>query len=154
MVQLIQQFMDRYLSREEIAYRLPVSIPIGQFWPVMEEARKKNAISLPLKAQNGLPFWFVINKTIEAQCDAVAAIARRSFVFDELSEQTMEEATIDEAVWSSVIEGAFASKAEAARIIRQKKRVQQIRADGQEQLSGAAVSWFCVHRIITSKFVS
>ena len=121
MEQLIQQFMDRYLSREEIAYRLPVSIPIGQFWPVMEEARKKNAISLPLKAQNGLPFWFVINKTIEAQCDTVAAVARQSFVFDELSEQAMEEATIDEAVWSSVIEGAFTSKAEAARIIRQNK---------------------------------
>jgi Fic family protein len=118
---LIQQFMDRYLSREEIAYRLPVSIPIGQFWPVMEAARKKSAISLPLKAQNGLPFWFVINKTIEAQCDAVAAVARRSFVFDELSKQAMEEATIDEAVWSSVIEGAFTSKAEAARIIRQNK---------------------------------
>ena len=33
----------------------------------------------------------------------------------------MEEATIDEAVWSSVIEGAFTSKAEAARIIRQNK---------------------------------
>ena len=31
----------------------------------------------------------------------------------------MEEATIDEAVWSSVIEGAFTSKAEAAKIIRQ-----------------------------------
>ena len=121
MEQLIQQFMDRYLSREEIAYRLPVSIPIGQFWPVMEAARKKSAISLPLKAQNGLPFWFVINKTIEAQCDAVAAVARRSFVFDELSEQAMEEATIDEAVWSSVIEGAFTAKAEAARIIRQNK---------------------------------
>ncbi len=87
----------------------------------MEEARKKSAISLPLKAQNGLPFWFVINKTIEAQCDAVAAVARQSFVFDELSEQAMEEATIDEAVWSSVIEGAFTSKAEAARIIRQNK---------------------------------
>lgn len=65
MEQLIQQFMDRYLSREEIAYRLPVSIPISQFWPVMEEARKKSAISLPLKAQNGLPFD-CHNKTIEA----------------------------------------------------------------------------------------
>ena len=121
MEQLIQQFMDRYLSREEIAYRLPLSIPIGQFWPVIEKVRKKNATSLPLKAQNGFPFWFVINKTIEAQCDAVAAIARRSFVFDELSEKTMEEATIDEAVWSSVIEGTFTSEAEAARIIRQNK---------------------------------
>ena len=83
MESLVQQFMDRYLSREEIAYRLPVSIPISQFWPAMEEARKKAAILLPLKAQNGQPFWFVINKTIEAQCDVVAEIARRSFVFDE-----------------------------------------------------------------------
>ena len=33
----------------------------------------------------------------------------------------MEEATIDEAVWSSVIEGAFTSKAEAARIIQHNK---------------------------------
>lgn len=29
MEQLIQQFMDRYLSHKGIAYRLPVSMPIG-----------------------------------------------------------------------------------------------------------------------------
>ncbi len=98
MEQHIRQFMDRYLSRGKIAYRLPVAIPIGQLCPVIEETRKKNAASLPLKAQNGLPFWFVVNKTTEAQCDAAAAIARRSFVFDELSGQTVEESTIDEAV--------------------------------------------------------
>ena len=50
MESLVQQFMDRYLSREEIAYRLPVSIPISQFWPAMEEARKKGAI---IFADNG-----------------------------------------------------------------------------------------------------
>lgn len=61
------------------------------------------------------------SKRPEAQCDAVAATTRRSFVFDELSEQTLEEATIDEAVWSSVIEDAFTSKAESGRIIRQNK---------------------------------
>ena len=51
---IVQQFMDRYLSREEIAYRLPVSMPISQFWPVMEEARKKAAIFLPLQ---GVKQW-------------------------------------------------------------------------------------------------
>ena len=51
----------------------------------------------------------------------VAVTARLNFVFDELSEQTVEEATIGEAVWSSVIEGAFTSQAEAARIIWQNK---------------------------------
>lgn len=152
MESLVQQFMDRCLSREEIAYRLPVSIPISQFWPAMEEARKKAAILLPLKAQNGQPFWFVINKTIEAQCDVVAEIARRSFVFDELSEQIMEEATIDEAVWSSVIEGAFTSKADAARIIHQDKmpanKSEQMIKNNYQALLYVAVGT-CINLLLT-----
>ena len=39
------------------------------------------------------------------QRDSIAAVARQSLEFDELSEQIMEEATIDEAVWFSVIGG-------------------------------------------------
>ena len=122
MESLVQQFMDRYLSREEIAYRLPVSIPISQFWPAMEEARKK------------------------------AEIARRSFVFDELSEQIMEEATIDEAVWSSVIEGAFTSKADAARIIRQDKmpanKSEQMIKNNYQALLYVAVGT-CINLLLT-----
>ena len=55
------------------------------------------------------------------QRDSIAAVARQSLEFDELSEQIMEEAIIDEAVWFSVIGGAFTSKANAARIIRQNR---------------------------------
>ena len=122
MEQLIKQFMDRYLTREEIAYRLPVSIPISQFWPLMDQARRNASIDLPLKTQGGENFRFVVNSTIEAQCDAVAAMARRSHLLDSLPAEIMEDATIDEAVWSSVIEGAFTSRAEAAKIIRQNKQ--------------------------------
>lgn len=122
MEQLIQQFMDRYLTREEIAYRLPVSLPITKFWPVMDKARRDASIALPLKTQNGDLFRFVVNSTIKAQCDAVAAMARRSYLLDTLPPEIVEEATIDEAVWSSVIEGAFTSRAEAAKIIRQDKQ--------------------------------
>lgn len=121
MEQLIQQFMDRYLTREEIAYRLPVSLPITKFWPMMDKARKDASIVLPLKTQDGDFFRFVVNSTIETQCDAVAAMARRSYLLDTLPPEIVEEATIDEAVWSSVIEGAFTSRAEAAKIIRQDK---------------------------------
>ena len=122
MEQLIKQFMDRYLTREEIAYRLPVSIPISQFWPSMDQARRNTSIALPLKTQGGENFRFVVNSTIEVQCDAVAAMARRSHLLDSLPAEIMEDATIDEAVWSSVIEGAFTSRAEAAKIIRQNKQ--------------------------------
>lgn len=122
MEQLIRQFMDRYLTREEITYRLPVSLPITKFWPLMDQARRDASIELPLKTQSGNSFRFVVNSTIESQCDAVAAMARRDELLVTLPVEIAQEATIDEAVWSSVIEGAFTSRAEAAKIIRQDKQ--------------------------------
>lgn len=121
MEELIRQFTDRYLTREEIAYRLPVSLPISEFWPIIDKARRDNSIELPLKTQNGEHFRFVMNKSITKQCNTVASIARKSHLLDALPPEIMEDATIDEAVWSSVIEGAFTSRAEAAKIIRQDK---------------------------------
>ena len=44
------------------------------------------------------------------QRDSIAAVARQSLEFDELSEQIMAEATIDEAVWFSVIGGPLRQK--------------------------------------------
>ena len=44
------------------------------------------------------------------QRDSIAVVARQSLEFDELSEQIMEEATIDEAVWFSVIGGPLRQK--------------------------------------------
>ncbi len=121
MEELIRQFTDRYLTREEIAYRLPVSLPISEFWPVIDRARRDISIELPLKTQDGEYFRFVMNSSITEQCNAVASMARKSYLLDTLPPEIMEDATIDEAVWSSVIEGAFTSRAEAAKIIRQDK---------------------------------
>ena len=114
---LIKQFIDRYLSRKEIAYRLPVRMPIGVFWPEIFEERKRNAIELPLKDQQGRSFWYVLNRSIEQQADRVAEIARRDIAFAELPLEP-DDGLIDEAVFSSVIEGAFTSRAEAAKLIR------------------------------------
>jgi hypothetical protein len=44
------------------------------------------------------------------KCDAVAAVTRRSFEFDEASEKIMDEAIIDEVVWSSVIGASLHQK--------------------------------------------
>ena len=44
------------------------------------------------------------------QRDSIAAVARQSLEFDELSAQIMEETTIDEAVWFSVIGGPLRQK--------------------------------------------
>lgn len=122
MEHLIQQFIDRYLARKEIVHRLPISQPISTFWPELQKARKALAIKLPLKDQKGNPFWFVLNKSIEQQCDKVAEMARKDAVFDSPAFEAMvQDAVIDEAVFSSMIEGAFTSREEAARFIRNQK---------------------------------
>lgn len=123
MESLIAQFMERYLSRQEIIHRLPVSISIQQFWPELEKERRKRGQELPLLAQNGKPFWFVLTGGIEKQCDAIAELARRDIAFTGPEfDALFQDAVVDEAVYSSVIEGAFTSREQAIDFIRQNKQ--------------------------------
>ena len=46
---LIDEFIERYLSRAEIIHRLPVSRPISSFWPALQEARRARATEFTLK---------------------------------------------------------------------------------------------------------
>jgi len=120
--QLITQFIDRYLPRREIIHRLPLSVPIARFWPELQRARKAQGIVLPLKAQDGQDFWFVLNGAIERQCDAVVDMARRDAVFAGPEfDKMFEDAVLDEAVFSSMIEGAFTTREAAAGLIRRQK---------------------------------
>lgn len=119
---LISLFIDRYLPRNEIIHRLPLSMPIDAFWTELMAARRSHAATLPLNGQNGEPFWFVVNKTIEEQCDAVAEFARKDYLFDGIIFDVMaDDALLDEAVFSSMIEGAFTSKKEASAFIHGSK---------------------------------
>ena len=119
---LIEQFMDRYLPRAEIIHRLPVSQPISTFWPELQKTRKARAIDLPLKDQMGRPFWFVLNPSIERQCATRAARARRDVLFDRPTLMRMaDDAVIDEAVFSSIIEGAYTSREAAANFLRKNR---------------------------------
>ena len=122
MESLISQFMDRYLPRREILHRLPVTVSIGQFWPELEAARRGQSQTLPLKDQRGEPFWFVLNRSIEQQCNVIAALARRDVAFTGPEFDALyEEAVVDEAVYSSVIEGAFTSREQAMDFLRRNR---------------------------------
>lgn len=111
MEKLILQFMDRYLPRKEIIHRLPIAEPISTFWPELQKARRAKSLPLPLPDQEGKPFWFVLNSSIERQCDVIAELARKDAVFDSPAFDAMtEDAVIDEAIFSSMIEGAFTSR--------------------------------------------
>ena len=123
MESLIAQFMERYLPRQEIIHRLPVSVSIQQFWPELEKERRKRSQELPLLTQDGKPFWFVLTGNIEKQCDAIAELARRDIAFTGPEfDALFQDAVVDEAVYSSVIEGAFTSREQAVDFIRQNKQ--------------------------------
>ena len=123
MESLIAQFMERYLPRQEIIHRLPVSVSIQQFWPELEKERRKHSRELPLLTQDGKPFWFALTGSIEKQCDAIAELARRDIAFTGPEfDALFQDAVVDEAVYSSVIEGAFTSREQAVDFIRQNKQ--------------------------------
>ena len=120
---LIARFMESYLPRQEIIRRLPVSVSIRQFWPELERERRRHSQELPLPDQSGKPFWFVLTGGIEKQCDAIAELARRDIAFTGPEfDALFQNAVVDEAVYSSVIEGAFNSREQAAEFIRRNKQ--------------------------------
>lgn len=114
----VAQFMDRYLPRKDIIHRLPLSLPISELWPELQKARRAEARELPLCDANGTTYWWVLTESITNQAEEVIALARRDFVFSSPEfEELFHQAVLDEAVYSSVIEGAFTTKQEAREFI-------------------------------------
>lgn len=118
MQEIIAAYLEKYLPRKDVIHRLPVSLPISKAWPEIQKARKERAEILPLQAANGESFWWVLTDSIIAQSEDVLSLARRELVFDRPEyEEAYREALLDEAVYSSIIEGAFTTKKEAREFI-------------------------------------
>lgn len=120
MQEIVSAYLTNYLPRREIIHRLPVSMPISQVWPELQRARKEHALPIPLHAENGSCFWWVLTEQIANQSEDVISLARREIVFDRPEyEAAFRDAVMEEAVYSSVIEGAFTTKKEAHEFITQ-----------------------------------
>lgn len=120
MREIVEQYLKNYLPRREIIHRLPVSMPISKVWPELQKARKEISEKLPLSAMDGSAFWWVLTDHILEESEKVIALARRDIIFDRPEYQAaFEEAVLDEAVYSSVIEGAFTTRKEAQAFIRE-----------------------------------
>lgn len=120
MQEIIETYLEKYLPRKDIIHRLPVSLPISKVWPELQKARRKKSENLPLLTIDDAPFWWVLTESISSQADEVISLARREIVFDRPEyEEAFREAVLDEAVYSSVIEGAFTTKKEAREFIHE-----------------------------------
>ncbi len=117
--ELIPFFMENYLPRREVLYRLPVSLPIQTFWPRLMAERKAKAITLPLHSDQGAPYWYVPTKELLAYGDRVATMARSQQAAQLPQYQEMlVEGLMDEAYFSSVIEGASTQRQHAKAFLK------------------------------------
>lgn len=112
--QLLDYFTTHYLPRQQIVHRLPLSVSIEGFWPLLLAQRKNLAQELPLHDHLGVPYWYVPTSALLTNGDLVAAMARSQTVVDlPQYQQMVTEGVLDEAYFSSVIEGASTQRQEA-----------------------------------------
>ena len=114
--ELLTYFIDNYHTRQEIVYRLPVSVPIEEFWPEELHLRKENAVTLPLRSASGEPFWYVPTDKLLKAGDSLAQLARYGNT-DILPQYAHDEGVMDEAFYSSAVEGAYSTRVKAREFI-------------------------------------
>ena len=113
---LIKLFYDRYMNKEDVMFRLPMLLDINEFWPEELDYRRSSATELPLHSHTGEKYIF--NKTPEyiKSADTIITMARNTSdtsVFADLGDGSV----MDEAFYSSAIEGAYSTREKARQFI-------------------------------------
>lgn len=102
----------RYMSKEDIGYRLPSSISLNEFWKETVRLRKNKADFIPFKDQHGNHFWFfnlpALQKIIH-EIDSNGKDSLYKAVSKDIENELVRDSLVEEAFYSSVIEGAFST---------------------------------------------
>ena len=102
----------RYLNKEEMGFRLPSEIPLNDFWVETVQLRKSKADFLPLKDQKGNLFWFFYLPALQKIIHEIDSNGKDSLykaVSKEIENELVKDSLVEEAFYSSVIEGAFST---------------------------------------------
>jgi len=120
MNELLNTYLINYHTRQEIGFRLPPEIKLEEFWPELMRFRQAKAEFLPFKDQAEKPFWFVLTPKLQEylhQVDSRGKDSLYSVVKEEIQAELTEQALVEEAMFSSAIEGAFSTIARARELI-------------------------------------
>lgn len=112
--ELFRYFTEHYYPKNEVLYRLPLSCRIDEFWPELMEYRKGNACTLPLASWDGHPCWYANTAALLTEGDRFAQEARSESYLKQYAD---DDAVIDEAYFSSLIEGAYTTRQQAHEFI-------------------------------------
>lgn len=107
-------------------FRLDSSLAIDVFWPQLVERRRNLGSELPFSGQNQQRFWWVLTEAIKSGLGELDRLAHFD-IFQAVSKDKEFEAAlifnalVDEAFFSSAIEGAFSTKQRTQAMIRQQQ---------------------------------
>ena len=127
MSELLNTYLVNYYNKEEVGYRLTPEIKLDDFWSELVRFRQAKAEFLPFKDQDGKPFWCVLTPKLQEylhQVDSRGKDSLYSVVKEEIQTKLTEQALVEEAMFSSVIEGAFSTIARARELIVEGKSPQ------------------------------
>jgi len=115
---LFDYFTTHYLPRTEVLNRLPFSVAINDFWPELLRLRKTLSVQTPLTGLEKQQLWFVMTDSLMASGDRISSMARRDIDNIEPGEDVITDGLMDEAFFTSYVEGAPVSRLESRRFLK------------------------------------
>src|SRR3990167_2228049 len=110
---LLKSFItDQYLTKDEVGYRIPSAISQEDAWREIHSQRKQRAEFMPFEDQENHPFWFVLLAQLQKQLHEIDSLGRDSIyslVKEDIELEMIKDSLMEEAVFSSAIEGAFST---------------------------------------------
>jgi len=123
--ELINSFTnERYLTREEAGFRIPNDLSLEQFWAALQNFRQQSAVTMPFQDQTGQPFWYVLTPLLQRNLHQIDSQGRDSIyklVRQEIEWEMIKDSLMEEAVFSSAIEGAFSTVKRLKEMVDKKK---------------------------------
>jgi Fic family protein len=110
---ILQKFtFENYLTKEEIGYRIPNTISLEEAWQSINAQRKQRSETMPFEDQESHPFWYCLTPQLQRELHEIDSLGRDSIyslVKQEIEMEMIKDSLMEEAVFSSAIEGAFST---------------------------------------------
>ncbi len=123
--EIIDKFTNQdYLSKEEIGYRIPNDLALEELWQEVIKFRKQKSEILPFKTQDNQNFWCLLTPALQRKIYEIDSSGKDSLyrvVKKEIEHELIKDSLIEEALYSSVIEGAFSTMKRLRELVEKEK---------------------------------
>ena len=113
-----------YLTKEEVGYRIPNTVSLEEAWEGIQTQRKQRSEPMPFEDQEGHSFWYFLIPQLQKELHEIDSLGRDSIyslVKQEIEMEMIKDSLMEEAVFSSAIEGAFSTVKRLKEMVDQKQ---------------------------------